>query len=109
MVQAGSTGVQLAADGFETLDPQAGVAEARRRLGRTFRPGELVWQLGERFDPQTPAWSLDVLRQGANGRWVRQRYRYDMAAEVLYFLGESPLSDAEFRDARASGALFRPE
>src|SRR5262245_19133411 len=94
------------AHGFEVPTPEEGLTEAKRRQALTFRRSEMVWLVGERYDPTTPAWNLDVVRQGATGRWVRQRFRYDEQAKVLYYMGESALGDAEFRDARRSGAVF---
>jgi hypothetical protein len=93
--------------GFELPTPEEGLAEAKRRLARIFRRNELVWLMGERYDPSTPAWLLDIVRQGAMGRWIRQRYRFDEQAQVLYFLGESALSDAQFRAARLEGTIFQ--
>jgi hypothetical protein len=92
--------------GFDVPTSEEGLAEAKRRLALTCRRSEMIWLIGERYDPATPAWNLDVVRQGAIGGWVRQRYRYDEQAKVLYYMGESALSDAEFRDARRSGAVF---
>ena len=93
--------------GFELPTPEEGRAQAKRWLARTFRRNELVWLMGERYDPSTPAWLLDIVRQGAMGRWVRQRYRFDEQAQVLYFLGERALSDAQFRAARREGTIFQ--
>jgi hypothetical protein len=92
--------------GFDLPTPEEGLAEAKRRLARTFNRDELVWLMGERYDPTTPAWLIDVIRQGTTGRWMRQRYRFDEQAEVLYWLGESTLSDEEFRAARRAGSIF---
>lgn len=80
--------------------------EARRRLAATFRAGELVWLAGEQYDPNTQMWNIDVLRQGPFGRWARQRHRYDEPSGVLYFFGESALSDADFRTARTTATRF---
>ena len=96
----------LDALGFELPTPEQGLIEAKRRLAQTFRRSELVWLLSERYDPVTPSWLIDIIRQGAMGRWVRQRYRFDEQAEVLYFLGESALRDDEFRAARRAGTIF---
>lgn len=85
---------------------QSDPAEARRRLAETFRSGELIWLVAEKYDQHADSWSIDIIRQTAFGRWMRQRYRYDQQAEVLYFLGASALSDAEFNAARANGTLF---
>jgi hypothetical protein len=79
---------------------------ARRELAHKLSPGELVWVAAERYDDEQTMWQLDVVRLGAQGRWVRMRHRYDAQAETLYFLGESALSDEEFRRARQSGTPF---
>lgn len=101
MTQEVSPGVpNLDALGFDLPTPEEGLAEAKRRLAQIFRRSELVWLLQERYDPGTPAWNIDLARMGANGRWVRQRARFDEQAQVLYFMGETPLSDSEFRAAR---------
>ena len=92
--------------GFTLPTPEEGLIEAKRHLARTFRRDELVWLAAEQYDPATPAWRLDIVRQGATGRWVRQRYRFDEQAQVLYFMGERALSDAEFRAERRTAARF---
>jgi hypothetical protein len=46
------------------------------------------------------------VRQGTAGRWVRQRTRFDQQANVLYYLGETALSDAEFRAVRSKYQRF---
>jgi hypothetical protein len=96
----------LDALGFELPTPEEGLAEAKRRIALTFRRNELVWLMAEEYDPTTPAWNIDVMRQGANGQWVRQRSRFDEQAQVLYYLGETPLSTKEFRAARQQGQIF---
>ena len=97
---------QLDALGFDLPTPEEGLAEAKRRIAQTFRRNELVWLVEERYDPTTPAWNIDMVRQGAAGRWVRQRGRFDEQAQVLYYMGETPLSDAEFRAVRKQGQIF---
>ena len=94
------------AHGFDLPTPEEGLAEAKRRLALTFRRSDMVWLVGETYDPTTPAWNLDIVRQGAAGRWVRQRSRFDEQAQVLYYLGETPLSDAEFRAIRQKYPVF---
>ena len=96
----------LDAQGFDVPTAAEGLAAAKRQLALTCRRNEMVWLVGERYDPTTPAWNLDIVRQGAVGRWVRQRYRFDEQARVLYYMGESSLSDAEFRAVRQSGAVL---
>lgn len=92
--------------GFTLPTPEAGLAEARKRLAHTFRQGELVWLVDEHYDKTTPAWNIDVMRQGAAARWVRQRFRFDEQAEILYYLGETALSDSDFRTIKAQKPRF---
>jgi hypothetical protein len=79
---------------------------ARRQLAHRLSAAELVWLVGERYDEPQTTWYIDMARLGAQGRWVRARHRYDGQAETLYYLGESALSDAEFRAVRRSAAPF---
>ena len=92
--------------GFDLPTPAEGLIEAKRHLARILRRSEMAWLVGETYDPTTPAWNLDLVRQGAAGRWVRQRSRFDEQAEVLYYLGETPLSNAEFRAVRQKYPVF---
>jgi hypothetical protein len=92
--------------GHELPTPEQGLIEAQRRMARTFRDNERVWLVGTRYDPVLPGWLVDIVRQGATGRWVRQRYLFDESAKILHFRGESALSDAEFRLARSQGMPF---
>lgn len=93
------------ASALEESSPDVTLAEGKRRLAQTLRLGELAWLLSQQYDA-TIGWRLDLLRQGALGRWVQQRYCYDEHAGVLYFLGESALSDAEFRETRRRARPF---
>jgi hypothetical protein len=94
-------------DTIEQLpSPDESLDEARRHLAHVLRLGELVWIVEERYDAPTTTWDIDAVRLGAQGRWVRQRHRYDGQAQTLYFLGERALSDQEFRKARQSGTPF---
>lgn len=92
--------------GFDLPTPEEGLVEAKRRLARTFARGELIWLAEERYDPTTPAWIIDIVRPGENGCWLRQRHRFDEQAQVLYFLGASPLSDEAFRALRRQSPVF---
>lgn len=104
---AASKAYDLDAHGFSLPTPEEGMVEAKRRLAHILRATELVWLVGEKYDPITPAWLLDVVRQGAGGQWVRQRSKFDIQAQVLYYMGERPLSDAEFREVRRSAPVFQ--
>lgn len=92
--------------GFDLPTAAEGLAGAKRRLAKTFRHTDMIWVVDEVYDPVTPAWNIDFVRQGATGCWVRQRARYDEQAEVLYYMGEIPLSAAEFRAVRQKFARF---
>lgn len=86
--------------------PADSLNDARRLMARTFRADELVWIAAERYDEPAAAWLIDVVRQGAEGRWMRQRYRFDIPAAVLYFMGESALDPAAFRALRRLATPF---
>jgi hypothetical protein len=101
------SGYDLRAHGFSLPTPEEGLTEAKHRIALTLRPNEMVWLAGETYDPVTPAWLIDVVRQGAGGQWVRQRSRFDIQAQVLYYLGETPLSNAEFRELRRKAQVFQ--
>lgn len=90
----------------EPPSPADSLADARRKMAQTFRVDELVWIASEQYDDHAVAWSIDVVRQGAEGRWMRRRYRYDVMAAVLYFLGESALDPATFRALRRTATPF---
>ncbi len=92
--------------GFDLPTAEQGLAAAKRRLAHTFRPTDMIWIVNETYDPVTPAWTIDFVRQGTTGHWVRQRARYDEQAEVLYYMGETPLTDTEFRTVRQKYARF---
>lgn len=74
-----------------------------------FRPDELVWLVDEQFKPVDTTWRVDMVRQGLQGAWMRQRFRYDVPSGVIYFLGERPLSEAELATVRRTGKLFTPQ
>jgi|HigsolmetaAR201D_1030396.scaffolds.fasta_scaffold24914_3 hypothetical protein len=93
--------------GHELPTPEQGLVEAQKAIVRVLRPKERAWQVGQRYDPHLPGWLVDVVRQGANGRWTRQRFMFDEAAKVLHYRGESALSDDEFRRLRREGTLLQ--
>lgn len=93
-------------DEIGPAQPRATASQAHSRIGEAFRQGELIWLADETYDPVLGMWHFDVLRQGDFGTWLRQRYRFDEAADVVYFLGEANLSDASFRTTRAGATLF---
>jgi hypothetical protein len=104
---APQSGYDVSDHGFYVPSAEEGLAETKHRLARTYRSNEMVWLVGQTFDPVGSAWVIDVVRQGAGGRWVRQRSRFDIQAEVLYYMGEQPLTDAEFNSIRRSAKVFQ--
>lgn len=75
-------------------------------LAAAFRPNELVWLVSEHYVPTDESWIVDIVRKGLQGRWMRQRYRYDVPSGVIYFLGERPVTNQELSDLRRSGKVF---
>lgn len=45
-----------------------------RRLAHTLRRSELVWLVDATYDDYAQLWLFDLLRQGAKGSWVVQRF-----------------------------------
>lgn len=77
-----------------------------RRLAATLRRGELVWLVAATYDDYLQVWLFDVLRQGAHGRWVIQRYNYDLHNDIQHYRGESAVSDGQLRSLRVSAQTF---
>ncbi len=71
-----------------------------------FRDNEAVWLLDEQYNTQEAVWRLDFLREGDHGRWMRQRYKYDVATGVVFFMGESPVADEQLRQLRRTARRF---
>ncbi|MCU0492658.1 MAG: hypothetical protein MUD01_13785 [Chloroflexaceae bacterium] len=68
-----------------------------------FRSGEKVWLVHEARLPADEGWLLEFVRLGPQGRWMRQRYRYDAVAGVVHFRGETPVADEELPALRRNG------
>lgn len=84
----------------------AALAERDQAFARMFSTGELIWQVGELYDPQQVVWRIDFLRQGRQGTWMYQRYHYDVDTGVIYFMGERPVSEEELPVLRRAGRVF---
>jgi hypothetical protein len=80
--------------------------ERNHLLAKTFRPNELVWLVDEQYIEEGPTWRVTLVRQGPQGHWLRQRYRYDIPSKILLFAGEQPIADAELAAARSIGRLL---
>ncbi|MCG8351637.1 MAG: hypothetical protein MI924_28045 [Chloroflexales bacterium] len=72
-------------------------------LTAMFKPNELVWIVDESYNPVDTTWRVDLVRQGLQGVWMRQRYRYDTPSGVIYFVGEKPINETELAAARRMG------
>lgn len=89
-------------------DSLEAVLEQRdRTLATLFKPGELVLQVGETYDPVMHTWTIDIVRMGIQGRWMRQRYTYDVARAIVYFFGESSLSEEAFGALRREAKVLQ--
>jgi len=82
---------------------RASLAPCDLRLRAVFAPGSLIWITEEQYDSNGPVWRVTLVCQGEASSWWRRRYRYDIPSDTLHFAGEQPLSDADFRAARANG------
>jgi hypothetical protein len=82
-------------------------SESRHRRDATVRimlqPGELAWMLDERYLSEGPTWQFNLVRQREQGRWMLQRYRYDIPSGTLHFTGEHAIDDETFALARQRG------
>jgi|HigsolmetaAR206D_1030411.scaffolds.fasta_scaffold15944_1 hypothetical protein len=90
----------------ETEEVGSDLASAREALAQIFKHGETIWLVEQSFDEARSSWFFVVVRRGPQARWVRQRYRYDSADRVLFFLGERPVSDQELSEARRSAEVI---
>lgn len=99
---------QLAADlaALPIPSQEQALTEALRQLSHSFPATEQIWMVDQSYDAAHTSWQLDILRRGAMGHWVRQRYRFDGQAETIYFLGDRTLSAAEASTARTAGIAF---
>jgi hypothetical protein len=91
---------------WQTSSAEAGKRNGFHRLALTLRRDEQVWMIDERHDTKHDLWYLTILRIGAGGQWARQRYRYEPESDVLYYIGETTLSDDQFRTTRAKAQPF---
>jgi hypothetical protein len=94
---------------MQTIDPRTDatiLAQRNQKLATLFNEEERVWLVGESFNETELIWRMDVVRMGKFGQWVRQRYLYDIAKQIVYFFGESPLDDDQAAALRREGTRF---
>ena len=72
-----------------------------RRLAATLRRGELVWLVSANYDDYMQVWFYELLRQGEHGRWVIQRFHYDIHNDIQHYRGEVVVDDQQLRSVRA--------
>lgn len=77
-----------------------------RRLAHTLRRSELVWLVSATYDDYAQVWLFDLLRQGAKGAWVIQRYSYDIHNDIQHYRGETAVADSHVRATRAKAQPF---
>lgn len=92
--------------GFDLPAPDRSLDEARMQIALRFDEYDLVWVVDQRYDETLLVWDIDIVCQGANGQWVRQRYRFDEQSKILYWLGERALRSDQFRAARSGGTML---
>lgn len=80
-----------------------GIAERDKAFARMFKANEQVWLVGEQYNAPMMTWRVDFIRLGPEGRWMLQRYHYDVATNVVYFMGERPVEDSELTKLRRAG------
>jgi hypothetical protein len=49
---------------------------------------------------------VGVLRQGAKGGWVIQRFTYDLHNDIQHYRGETAVADSQVRATRAKAQPF---
>ena len=72
-------------------------------IAQILKPGEPAWLVEDRYEAPTESWTIGIVRRGPEAHWMRQRFRYDSAVDVLFFLGERPLRDEEVSAAQSNG------
>jgi hypothetical protein len=77
-----------------------------RRLAHTLRRNELGWLVAANYDDYAQVWLFDVLRQGAKGGWVIQRFSYDLHNDIQHYRGETAVADNLVRATRAKAQEF---
>jgi hypothetical protein len=78
-------------------------ANRDRAIAQLLTPGEPAWLVEDRYEAPTESWTIGIVRRGPEATWMRQRFRYDSAVDVLFFLGERPMRDEEAAAAQSSG------
>lgn len=98
--------------GFDVPSPPVGdspeaIEQRNRNFAAMFKQGERVWLASETYDPQSNAWWVDLVRQLEQGRWMCQRFKYDVLTGVIFFFGIRPVSDEELATLRREARPFR--
>ena len=77
-----------------------------RRLAATLRRSDLVWLVSAEYDSAAQVWHFELLRQGAQGAWVIQRYAYDIHNDIQHYRGEYTVANDQVRTVRAKAQRF---
>lgn len=86
--------------------PEAARTDGLRRLAKVFHTSDLVWLVEASYDAYMQIWHYDMLRQGANGNWVIQRYSYDIHNDIQHYRGERVVADAQLKAIRAKAERY---
>ncbi len=82
-------------------------AACHERLAQLFPAGALIWIEAEEYNERGMHWKVTLLRQTASGQWERCRYQYDIPSAALFFMGCSPVTDAEAARIRQRAVRLR--
>lgn len=101
---------------MSTVDPSAQETASERdrtardeRILAMLKPGEQIWLLEEHYDPEQETWRIDILRQESQGKWLRQRYRYDTINRNVYYAGSRPVPTSDLAQLRRNGKRMQGE
>ena len=77
-----------------------------RRLSTVFHASDIVWLVEAAYDAYAQVWNFDMLRQGAQGNWVVQRYSYDIHNDIQHYRGERVVANDQLPAIRAKAERY---
>lgn len=77
-----------------------------RRLSTVFHASDLVWLVEASYDAYAQVWHFDMLRQGAQGSWVIQRFSYDIHNDIQHYRGERVVANDQLHAIRAASKRY---
>lgn len=85
---------------------EAARTDGLRRLATIFHASDMVWLVEASYDAYTQLWHFDMLRQGAQGSWVIQRYSYDRHNDIQHYRGERAVANDQLQAIRAKAERY---